>query len=675
MLPFRFRGATPDRGNEAIEGIRMAEQQARYLAEDVVTGTVDSLVELWGDDVRERATEGVRQVANAWREADGDAEAFVDFVTARFAGEKEKRLELLGRVEDTWYQLYGHLGQMRRMMARWRDLDAYEDPGIDDLLYAFTPAPDLSEELYRSKLAFVVLLNFPRHTVGKKLADGAAWSPGKWAAVRTADKVPRRIPKEVNDKARDVHTRAQKFTAEFHVPVGCVVDPEGRRPFAPDRKLLAHWLIRDELRSYYGNADGLPRQRLLARIMGRHVDGTLPRTVMAGDAQNWCPVTNQIDGREPAELVGAERYAVWRNTFELAREFDPYYPDYPRLPERALEMNLQMPVERVESLLRNLLGSEVRREAMAYVERRLDRPLEAFDIYYSDLMPPQPAEELDAAVTKRFPTFEAFQEQMPDVLGELGFDSETAAFLSARIQVDPVRGCGHASPSGLFEYPALLRTNRVDGRINWAGLDCTMHELGHTVEQVFTLNRTPRVALKGIPHTSISEAFAFTFQARARDVVGLTLPPGFEQVDMLKEFLGAVEIAGPALVDLLTWQWMYDTPGFTATELRDFTVATADAVWTKYFEAYFGPDENHLMGAYQHMVGGMLYLPNYVVGHVVAHQIREHLEGKSLAQEVERMCSQGNTSVPLWMREAVGSEVDENTMIEDVRRALPGLSD
>ena len=182
----------------------MTKQETTFLADDIVTKAVDSLVSRWGDEVRERAAEGVRQAAAAWREEDGDAEAFLAFVEARFAGDPETRDELLGRVEDTWYRLYGHLYQMRRMMARWRDLDAYEDPGIDDLLYAFTPAPDLCEELYRSKLAFVVLLNFPRRTVAEKLADGAAWSLAEWTAVQAADGVPRRIPKEVNDKANEV---------------------------------------------------------------------------------------------------------------------------------------------------------------------------------------------------------------------------------------------------------------------------------------------------------------------------------------------------------------------------------------------------------------------------------------------------------------------------------------
>ncbi len=517
-----------------------------------------------------------------------------------------------------------------------------------------------------------MLLNFPRHTVAQKLAEGASWSEEEWTAVRAADAVPRRIPKAVSDMTREVHTKAQQFVAEFHVPVGGVVDAEGRHPFPADRKLLAHWLIRDELRSYYGDEDGLPKQRLLAKVMGRHIEGSIPCAVMRGEAERWCPVSNEVDGQAPGELVGPERYATWRSTQELATAVDPYYPDYPQHVDRAMEMNLQMPVDRVEALLRNLLSSSVRREVMDYVGRRLGRPLEPFDIYYCDLLPAEPASQLDAEVEAHFPTFQAFQEKLPTVLRGLGFADDTADFLAAHIQVDPARGCGHASPAGLFEYPSFLRTNRVNGKLNWAGLDCSMHELGHTIEQVFTLHRTPRVALKGIPHTAISEAFAFTFQTLARDVVGMERPKGFEHADMLREFVSAVEIAGPALVDLLTWQWMYETGEFSAEELRDFTVETADVIWREYFETYFGPDENHLMGAYQHMVNGMLYLPNYVVGHVIAHQIRAYLEGKDLAAEIERMCSLPNTSIPLWMQQAVGSDVDEMKMIADVRKAVEG---
>lgn len=648
----------------------MLDETTLRIPDAVVTAAIEALVSKHGEDIRGRMSEGVRQIAEVWCDSDGDADAFQQFVTDRFAATPARRRELLGRVEDMWYQLYGHMGQMRRMMMRWRDLDGYEDPGIDDLLYAFTPAPDLAEELYRSKLAFVILLNFPRHTVEQKLADGVSWSDDEWTCVRAADAVPRRVPKVINDKSREVHTKVQKFVADFHVPVDCVRDAEGQHPFPEGRKLLAHWLIRDELRSYYGNEDGLPKQRLLAKVMGRHIEGSIPSAVMRGDAEQWCPFTNEVNGRVPDALVGPERYAAWRNTYRLATEIDPYYPDYPRHVERALEMSLQMPVERVESLLRNLLSSAVRRDVMEYVGGRLGRMLEPFDIYYCDLMPSEPAEQLDAAVEAHFPTFDAFQERLPAVLRDLGFQDQTADFLAKHIKVDPVRGCGHASPAGLFEYPSLLRTNRVNGKMNWAGLDCSMHELGHTIEQTFTLHRTPRVALKGIPHTAISEALAFTFQVLARDVVGMERAPGFEHAEMLRGFLGAVEIAGPALLDLLAWQWMYSKGDFSAEELRDFTVETADAIWQEYFEPYFGPDENHLMGAYQHMVGGMLYLPNYVVGHVIAHQIRSALQGKDLAVEVERMCSQPNTSVPLWMQQAVGNDVDEKILIEDVRQVF-----
>ncbi len=123
----------------------MPDETTSSIPDTLVATTIDALASTHGEGIRERAAEGVRQLADVWQESDGDGEAFQEFVTKRFAATPERRRELLERVEDSWYQLYGHLYQMRRMMMRWRDLDGYEDPGIDDLLYAFTPAPDFAE--------------------------------------------------------------------------------------------------------------------------------------------------------------------------------------------------------------------------------------------------------------------------------------------------------------------------------------------------------------------------------------------------------------------------------------------------------------------------------------------------------------------------------------------------
>jgi len=653
----------------------MSDPHPSVIPQSIQEEVVSALAAEHGPGVQASAAEGVRQVALAWRETDGSIEEFRSFVQRRFIADPAQRRTLLERVEDTWFQLYGHLGEMRRMFQRWRDLEGCEDPGIDDLLAEFTPAPDLSEELYRSKLAFVVLLNFPRRTLAEKLASGPSWSVEEWAAARAADAVPYRVPRSVSDLTRAAHQRAIDFINAFHVPVDCVVDGRGSHPFPPGRKLLVHWLLRDEIKNLYGNKDGLPRQRLLERIFGRYIDGTMPKAVLAGKARSWCPFSNEVDG-EPAaasELVGMQRYAVWHELFQVAKAADPYYPDYPRHIERAIELGNQLSVQRVEALLRNLLAADVRRDVMALVQRRLGRPLEPFDIYFNDITPQEPAENLHAAVCRRFAAFDDFQRQLPTILKELGFDGRTADFLARHIQVDPARGYGHASPAGLPEYPSFLRTNRVDNRMNWPALNCSMHELGHCVEQVFGLHRAPRRMLRGRPNSAITEAVAFTFQTYTRNVAGIAYPRGYEHAATVKEYLSACEIAGAALVDLLVWRWLYENPDASVQRLRDEAIATADRVWQEYFQPHFGPDPNHLLAAYQHMVSMMLYLPNYVAGFVISHQIRRHLKPETLAAEVERMCSQGNLSPSLWMQRAVGSDISEEGLHQDVRDALAAM--
>ena len=550
-----------------------------------------------------------------------------------------------------------------------------EDPGVDDLLAQFSPAPDLNEEVYRSQLAFVTLLNFPRVPLRAKLVDGANWSVEQWAAARLADAVPCRTPRMLDDMAREAHQRARDFYYNFHIPIGCVVTTDGARPFPPRHTVLAHWALREELRSFYGAEDGATLQRVLARIMGRHIDGSIPNVVMAGTARAWEPLANTLEGRPvaDADLVGPKRYVVWRDLFALARAADPYYPEFPTHIERATSRDAQIAPEIVETLLRSVLEAPVRRDVLTFVRARLGRSLEAFDLYYCNVAPPEPIDELNAAVARRFSDVASFQEQLPQILRELGFRKRTAEFLAAHIQVDPARGSGHASPARLLEYKSFLRTSHAQGRLHWTGLVTAMHELGHCVEQVFSLHRVPRPALLGVPTLGITEGMAFTFQDYARAVIGMPYPPQHREITTINTYLNACEIAGAGLVDLLMWRWLYANPDATAEQLRAATLQTADAIWSQYFGAYYGADDNRLLAAYQHMIGMMLYLPNYTVGHIVAHQVRSHLTPATLAREIERMCALGNLTPDLWLQRAIGQPLSAQQLIDDAAAAVAAL--
>ena len=147
-----------------------------------------------------------------------------------------------------------------------------------------------------------------------------------------------------------------------------------------------------------------------------------------------------------------------------------------------------------------------------------------------------------------------------------------------------------------------------------------------------------------------------------------------QDIDAVATMLAARQIAGPSLVELRMWRWIYANPGATPAALRDATLAIAADVWKRYYQQDFGPDHTHILAAYQHMVGHPLYLADYTLGHVISHQIRSHMQGKDLATETKRICSIGRVTPDLWMRRAVGSGVAVAPLADDCTAALARLA-
>ncbi|MDG2424209.1 MAG: hypothetical protein P8M22_09545 [Phycisphaerales bacterium] len=638
---------------------------------------IDALVEEHGDGIRQQAESGVAQVARYWRDEDGSPEEMSLFCKDYFVADETDRTRLLDRLETALATTTGHLHEIRRDLRRWTDLKGDDMPGMDDLLATFDPAPDLSEQYFAQKLAFMAMLNFQRPDLETMLSEGDGWDSDHWAAVRIAKMFGPRIPKEVADDAREVGHRANKWVAEFHVPVGSMVDENGRTWFEPDRKLLAHWLIREALKSLYGESDGLPGQRALLKVMGRHIDGSIPRAIMDGSATgSWNPQDNTIDGKSPGELVGNERYERWLEQFHLAQRIDEHCPEYPTALARKFQWHREIPELEVESLLEQLLSSPVRGDLAKLMSSRLDRPLEAHDIYYEDLFESRPQEEMNALVRQRFADHHDFQSKLPSLLRELGYPDKQADFLGNNVQVEIARGSGHAMRPGMPQYSAWLRTSSLEKELGWAGFDTAMHELGHNLEQVISTHFVPRPALRGVPNTACTEAFAFLYQSLAYQALKVepdSKAPDPFHVDSIQCLLASCQIAGPSLVDIRTWKWLYKNPDADAASLRDAVMGIAADLWKQYYEAYFGPDTTHVLAAYQHMVAHPLYLADYAIGHVQSHQIRSCLRDRELAAETLRICSIGRLTPDLWMRRAVDRGLDVDPLVTDTKAALQAL--
>jgi hypothetical protein len=310
----------------------------------------------------------------------------------------------------------------------------------------------------------------------------------------------------------------------------------------------------------------------------------------------------------------------------------------------------------------------------AVIQTRLGRPLEPFDVWYNGFRPGSTYSEaeLDAMVAKKYPTPEAYQKDIPNLLMKLGFSPDRAQYVANNIIVDPARGSGHAMGAEMRAEKAHLRTRVEKTGMNYKGFNIAVHEMGHNVEQTFSLNDVDHTLLKGVPNTAFTEALAFVFQGHDLELLGLPAPDAKAQAEKtLNDFWATYEISGVALVDMAVWHWMYDHPNATPQQLNDATVQIAKDTWNRYYAPVFHKNDVVLLGVYSHMIDSFLYLPDYPIGHLIAHQIEQKMgQAGSIGPEFERMAKMGDVTPDLWMINATGKPVGADALLQATDRAL-----
>jgi hypothetical protein len=643
-----------------------------------------ALVAKHGEEQRARIQQGLKQVRQFWRAEDGDAVAMEAFVTANFAGDQASLDAMFERMQSLFESLNGHMLEINRDWRRQADLDLGTIYGFDEITAGYDPSAHVNDDLFQNKLAFVVLLNFPLTTLEQRLTEGEKWTRRQWAETRLAERFSKRIPSEVNLAIAKASGEADQYVATYNIWMHHLVDAKGNRLFPAKMRLLEHWNLRDEIKANYSLDPkiGLPKQRLIQRVMERIVDHSIPSQVIDNPNVDWNPVTNEV---KPAAVKDAEhtpehkpspdsRYETILKTFRAAKLIDPYSPTAPTHIDRRFNEDRQIPETRVKAMLEQVLSSPLAPQVAKLIEKRLGRKLEPFDIWYNGFRPRGTYSEaqLDEIVRKRYPNPEAYKKDMPDLLRGLGFAPEKADYLAANIEVDPARGSGHAMPAGRRGDNPRLRTRIGREGMDYKGFNIAVHEMGHNVEQVFSLKNIDYYTLSGVPNTAFTEALAFVFQAKDFELLGLSKPSAESRaLQALNDFWGTYEIAGVALVDMAMWHWMYDHPNATPAELRNAVVQISKDIWNKYYAPVFNKRDVTLLGVYAHMVGNFLYLPDYPIGHLIAHQIEEQIAKTGvIGPEFERMSRTGNVTPDQWMKIASGAPVGAEALLHATETAL-----
>jgi hypothetical protein len=649
---------------------------AGTMEEGVVQKTIQALQAKYGDAKSDRIHLGVRQVAGMWRTEDGSAEVFSRFCLDHFMADPVDLQKTLQRMETNLEIIGGHNVQVSRDLSQPLQLELGPILPVDYLFAEYDPSAHIMQDFFKTQIAFVVLLNFPNTSLTERLQRGSQWSRETWAETRLAQRFLERVPAEVNQALTKAYVQADDYIANYNIYMHRLVDAKGRRFFPADLKLISHWGLRDELKAQYANSDGLVRQRMIQSVMERIISQEIPQAVINHDNLDWNPLQSTLSPAESFQPEPDSRYQYLLNVFHAEQMADAFYPQLPSKMARRFLRDREIPEEQFEKLLISVLIDPVSQDVARLIARRLKRKLEPFDIWYNGFKPASKLDEadLDRQVMAKYPNTAAFQADLPNILIKLGFSTKTASFLSTKITVDPSRGAGHALGAGRRDDNAHLRTRIPQDGMRYKGYNIAIHELGHCVEQVFSLNEIDHTLLSGVPNTAFTEAFAFVFQSRDLALLGSAqTDPLAENLAALETYWATCEIAAVGLVDMKVWHWMYGHPQATPAELKAAVLQISREVWNRYFASLLGVKDCCLLAIYSHMIDAGLYLPDYSLGHIIMFQIEKYLQGKNLGQEMERMCILGSITPDAWMQASVGSPVSVEPLLQATRTAIRAI--
>ncbi|HPI38719.1 MAG TPA: hypothetical protein PK397_12315 [Ignavibacteriaceae bacterium] len=653
---------------------------------------IKELTAKYGETQKERLIRGLQQTSALWLPEDGDESIYEDFVRTHFAGTNEMLDAMFNRYQRIIEQVFGNMLEIS-LSLRWHtDLDLGQIYPFDEIFASYDPSAHLADDMFKNKLAFVLLLNFPIKSLTDCMKEGEKWSRREWAEMRLARLFDTRIPADVNMAIAKAAAESDQYIAEYNIWMHHLLNEKGERLFPPKMKLLSHWNLRDEIKGNYANEEnGLEKQKMIMKVMERIVTQTIPAMVINNPQVDWNPFTNEVTRStvidyDPPVLADFTpgnspepdtRYKILLNTFLASKLADPYSPSEPTLIARRFNEGRQIPEERIKEILTQVVASPLVADVAKLIEKRLGRKLHPFDIWYNGfrVKSKYSEAELDKIVSEKYPDAEAFKKDMPNLLIKLGFSKEKAEYLADNIEVDPARGSGHAWGAAMKSGKARLRTRIGQEGMNYKGFNIAIHEFGHNVEQTFSLKNIDHYMLQGVPNTAFTEAIAFVFQGQDLKLLDLEVSdPEADALKALNSFWATYEISGVSLVDMEVWHWMYDNPDATPAQLKEAVLSISKEIWNKYYAPVFGVKDVVLLGIYSHMIHSFLYLPDYPVGHLIAHQIEEHLKSvKNFGEEIERITTLGNILPDIWMKSATGSTVGADALIESAKKAYEKL--
>lgn len=664
-------------------GQQKNEEKMGTISEKTLLSTIEQLKNSTPESDISLIERGVRHAGSFWEESDGSESEFQAFCIENFAKTADEKAVLFEKIQHNLEILYGNYNVISLQLKEPLHLAGDIPADIDERFGALDPYAHLSDDMFQSKIAFSILLNFPAYSLEEKNRLGKDWSRQQWAYARLGDMFDSRVPASVNQRIATDATISENYISNYNIVMGNLRNESNQQLFPDGMLLISHWGLRDELKSNYANADGngLEKQRMIYGVMKHIVNQTIPQQVINNDEYVWYPISNKVfKNEQPCEATAEAntRYEMLLNNCRSLMAADAYCPTHSTYLQRAFNQAMEVSDDEIERMFTQFIASDEVKCVAQLIEQRLGRKLEPFDIWYDGFKSRSMLNEEDLSKKTRacYPDTKTFEATLPLLLEKIGFSSDTAQNICKKITVDASRGAGHAWGAQMRSDKAHLRTRIAADGMDYKGYNIAVHEFGHNVEQTISLNYVDNYIMNGVPSTAFTEALAFVFQVRDLELLGISSENNAQKdaLQTLDIFWGCYEIMGVSLVDLYTWRWLYEHPDASVEELKNCVLNYAKQVWNNYYAPILGEKDSPILAIYSHMIEIPLYLPNYPYGHLVQFQLEEFFKGKNIGTELLRIYPAGRLTPNLWMQHAVGSDVSIRPMLEATKQAVKILA-
>ncbi|MFN3556891.1 MAG: hypothetical protein ACK4VN_13105 [Bacteroidales bacterium] len=663
----------------ACKGPATQDSEMSPIGKNTIDKVISQLKEQHGEAHAFRIERGVQRAADLWRTSDGTTSDFEQFCMDNFIADEQELDLVFDRMAYNFEHLFGYLGRISLELNR----QIHEDRGpihrIDQIFGAYSPGAHVQDDLFNNKIAFIIVLNFPQYSLDEKNELGADWDGRQWGFARLGDYFSARIPAHILQENNAIYSHGRLYISEYNIFAGKLLNDQGATLFPENMRLLAHWNIRDEIKSNYAEADGLPKQEMLYKVMLRIINQDIPLDVINNPGFQWNPFSNELfrDGQKvDYQPEDTRRYQVLLDNFNAIRKTDPYYSNLDTYIKRRFESSMEIPYEEVSQLFKEYAASPLLREVGQVISQRLGRELRPYDLWYNGFIGRGgiSESELDRITKRLYPNAEALNADLARQLRDLGFDRQMADFLANKIEVDAARGSGHAMRASMRSKPSHLRTRIGADGMDYKGYNIAIHEFGHNVEQTISNHFVDNYFINGIPNTAFTEALAFMFQKRDLQLLGIQqTDPMMEHLEVLDIFWDNYEMMGVSLIDMEVWKWLYDNPDATAQQLKEAVLRIAKEIWNEYYADVFGEEDTPILAIYSHMIQSPLYLMNYPYGRLIMFQLEDYMAEHDFASEVLRIFALGQLTPRHWMHRAVGEQISNEPIFAAVERALAAM--